>query len=154
MNQTEEKFTYFSELPVTSAMPQPHLSSLTAPSNQQRMAPPNVTVQTNSALPRGSDLFPPSGSQLSTSLNVTLNQSQFNPPQARQSPLSSLGLQSQHVNNITGSVTTIANQQVDTSSVPTSGGLISVSQFNSTLQQAQPQMSDAFKPRQMTVSIF
>lgn len=133
-------------------MPQPHLSSLTAPSNQQRMAPPNVTVQTNSALPRGSDLFPPSGSQLSTSLNVTLSQSQFNPSQARQSPLSSLSLQ-QHVNNITGPVTTIANQQVDTSSVPTSGGIISVSQFNSSLQQAQPQMTDAFKNRQITVSV-
>ena len=133
-------------------MSQPHLSSLTVPASQQRMAPPNVTVQTNSALPRGSDLFPPSGSQLSTSLNVTLNQSQFNQPQARQSPLSSLSLQQQHVNNI-GPVTTIANQQVDTSTVPTSGGLISVSQFNSSLQQAQPQMSDAFKNRQITVSV-
>lgn len=147
------------ELPVTGAISQSHLPSLTIPANQQRMAPPNITVQTTA--PRGSELFSPPGSQLSTSLNPTmsmaLNQSQFNQPQARRSPLPSIGLQQiqqqQHFNNITGPVTTMANTSVDTASVPTTVGGIAVSQFNSALQPGHSQMTDAFKNRQIAVSM-
>lgn len=117
------------------------------------MAPPNITVQTNTTSPRGSELFSPPGSQLSTSLNMALNQSQFNQPQARRSPI---GLQQQqmqqHFNSIAGPITTITNQPIDTSSVPTTIGSIPVSQFSSSLQQSHPQMSDAFKNQQIAVS--
>lgn len=117
------------------------------------MAPPNITVQTNTTAPRGSELFSPPGSQLSTSLNMALNQSQFNQPQARRSPI---GLQQQqmqqHFNSISGPITTITNQPIDTSSVPTTIGSIPVSQFSSSLQQSHPQMSDAFKNQQIAVS--
>lgn len=147
---------FIAELPVTGAISQSHLSSLAIPASQQRMAPPNITVQTNTTVPRNSELFSPPGSQLSTSLNMSLNQSQFNQPQARRSPLPSIGLQQQqmqqHFNSIAGPITTMTNQPIDTSSVPTTIGNIPVSQFSSSLQQSHPQMSDAFKNQQIAVS--
>lgn len=116
------------------------------------MVPPNITVQTNTTAPRGSELFSPPGSQLSNSLNMALNQSQFNQPQARRSPIGLQQQQVQHFNSIAGPISTMTNQPIDTSSVPTSIGSIPVSQFNSSLQQSHPQMSDAFKNQQMAVS--
>lgn len=73
------------------------------PVNLQRVAPPNINVQTNTASPQGTKRgWPP------TSAKVTLNKSQFYQPKEKQRQLPSDGLQ--HIKHGTSSV--VSNKQI------------------------------------------
>lgn len=121
------------------------------------MPPPNITVPPNTAQ-RGTEHFSSTGSQLPNSLNINmnLNQGQFNQTQSNRTgpPPVSLQqhLQQPHFNNLNTSLAAITTPS-DASAIPSTLSGISVSQFNSSFQN-HTQMTDAFKPRQISVSCF
>lgn len=144
----------FSELSLTGAISLTHVPNLSIPGNQPRMPPPNITVPPNTAQ-RPADHFSSPGSQLPNTLNINmnLNQGQFNQTQANRTGPTPVSLQQHlqqtHFNNLNASLTSPA----DASAIPTTLSGISLSQFNSSLQN-HTQMSDAFKSRQISVRVF